>query len=135
MTTMTLKDLPAEIQDYLNTQRATLHETMKTDTPYHVCFVNKEGTRYFEAVRKSECWNDDKGHYMPFGGGSHWCVKYGKVLWDRKKQPLGNGYDYFWVLSNKTFCKAANGTVIIPICDKKAEVLEMAKKIGIFEIN
>lgn len=126
---MTLKDLPQEIQDQLLADRAKLHETKKVNNAWHVAFVNKEGTRYFEAWRKND--------FQRWSGGctsGWWRVRYGKVLWDRHIWPTGGGYDYFWVFSGKWFTKSQNGTEIPTDVHTKKEVLELAKKIGIFDI-
>ena len=127
---MTLYDLPPTIQDSLRKERLELSQKWYRNTSYEVCFVNAEGTRYFRAIRKQSAYTDDKGNYMPFGGGSVWNVSYGKILWDRKKQPLGGDYDYFWVMSGKTFTQSTNGTVIPKTVGKKSEVINIAKEIG-----
>lgn len=124
---MKLNELPIEIQNELNAKRAMLHVTEHCNTPWRVSLVNKEGTRYFLATRH----NDFAGYGSIYGW---WRVRYGKVLWDRQKQPLGNDYDYFWVLSGKTFSKSKNGTDVPREVHTKKEVLELARKIGIFEI-
>ena len=131
---MNLRDLPIEIQNDMNARRLMLHETMKVNTSYCVTFVNAEGTRYFAAYRRQHSWNDDKGNYMPFGGGSYWMCRYGKIKWDRTKQPLGNGYDYEWVLTSECFSKSTNGTEIPSEVQNKKQALEIAKQIGIFDI-
>lgn len=126
---MTLNDLPIEVQNELNAKRADLHKTEYCNTAWRVSLVNKEGTRYFLAYRRND--------FSRYSGGSiygWWVVRYGKVLWDRRKQPLGNDFDYFWVLSGKTFGKSKNGTEIPKEVHTKKEVLEIARKIGIFEI-
>ena len=126
---MKLSDLPIDIQTIMNEKRAKLWQTERCDTPWRVAFVNKEGTRYFTAYRKND--------FSRYSGGSihgWWIVRYGKVLWDRRKQQLGDGYDYFWVFSNKTFKKSANGTEIPNEVHTKQEVLALAKAIGIFDI-
>lgn len=125
---MKLSDLPLDVQTKLRQERAELYKTRHVNTPWNVAFVNKEGTRYFSAWRKND--------FAKWSGGSMhgwWCVRYGKVLWDRRKQPLGDDYDYFWVFS-ETFRKSANGTEIPREVHTKKEVLEIAKAIGIFDI-
>lgn len=126
---MNLSDLPQEIQDQLLKEREELWTTMKKNDAWNIVLVNKSGTRYFRAWRQNdfERWS---------GGSIHgwWNIRYGKVLWDRRKWPLGGGFDYFWVLSGKMFGKSKNGTEIPREVHTKKEVLEIAKKIGIFEI-
>lgn len=124
---MTLSDLPLEVQNELMEKRTKLHATEYRNTSHLVVLVNKEGTRFFEAYRK----NDFDGYGCT---GGWWKVRYGKVLWDRREQPLGNDYDYFWVNSAKTFQKSANGTEIPKTVNTKKEVIALAKAIGIFDI-
>ena len=121
---MQLSDLREDIQQQLLAERTTLCSKWKVNTPYQVCFTNAEDTRYFTAVRRQLSWNDDKGNYMPFGGGSVWHITYGKILWSRTKKPMG-GFDYIWVRSNKTFGKSANGTEIPKTLATKAEVMQL----------
>lgn len=130
---MLLTELPQNVQEQLNTERAKLHRTWKTNNAYHVRFTNLEGTRYFVADRVCENWSDDKGNYMPFGGGTHWRVRYGKILWSCKHDSL-MGTSYYWVCSKKVFGKAANGTIVPNSVATKKEVMELAKSIGIFDI-
>lgn len=129
---MRLQDLPQEVQDELNAQRVLLQEKEKRNDAYNFVVVNTEGTRYFTAHRVCECWNDDKGNYMPFGGGTHWNIRYGAVQWDRRRNPVGE-YDYFWTFG-KTYVRSANGTSIPEYLGTKKEVLALAKNIGIFNI-
>lgn len=134
---MKLTDLPTEIQNELNEKRLHLHETMKVNGAYNITLVNKEGTRYFMAHRHCIGWADQReGHTntMPFGGGTYWVIQYGAVLWDRRKNPVGE-WDYYWcVPSSKKFSKSLNGTEIPSRVGTKKEVLAIAKQIGIFKI-
>ena len=130
---MTLAELPQKIQDELNAERKQLYITMAKNDPYNITLVNEAGTRYFTARRKCESWNDDKGNYMPFGGGSHWSIAYGEVRWDRRRNPVGE-YDYFWVLSNKRYGRSKNGTEIPGRVATKKEAIAIAQAIGIFNI-
>lgn len=126
---MTLNDLDIETRNRLVKMRNELSKTWKENSAYRICFTNPEGTRYFSAIRKVISWNDDKGHYMPFGGGSYWQIKYGKIKWTTEKDPIG-GKVYLWVKSRETFSKSANSTIIPKEVKTKKEVLEIAKKIG-----
>ena len=127
----TLSELPVDIQDKLKEERTNLYKTWKRDEAYHICFTNKEGTRFFLATRKSvPSYVSDR----PFGGGSYWVVRYGKILWDSKQSPVGPVlYEYFWK-KGQCFGKAQNGTVIPNQVATKKEVLAIAKEIGIFEM-
>lgn len=131
---MTLQDLPQEIQNKLRSSRLELHNTWKCNDAYHVCFTDATGTRYFAADRVCMAWNNNHGAYMPFGGGTYWKIRYGKILWDRRKDALGYDYEYFWVRSGKIFNKSANGTDVPKTVGTKKEVMEIAKAIGIFDI-
>lgn len=126
---MKLSELPQQVQDQLLAERVKLHETRKANDAWHIAFVNEDGTRYFEAYRKND--------FTRFSGGcccGWWNIRYGKVLWDRRKQLLGDDYDYFWVFSGKMFSKSQNGTEIPRSVRTKKEVLAIAKAIGIFNI-
>ena len=131
---MLLSELPIEIQEILRAERLTLCEKWYKNTGYEVCLVNKEGTRYFYAIRKQFEYTNDRGGYMPFGGGSDWHISYGKILWDRTKQVMGNDYDYFWTKTSNLFAKSANGTIIPKRVGTKKEVIELVKAIGIFNL-
>lgn len=131
---MKLNELPQETQNELREKRAQLCKTMAMNDGYNVVFVDDTGRRYFEAHRVSIPWTNDKGGYMPFGGGTYWRVFYGAILWDWRRDPVGDK-EYFWVRSHhKIFGKSANGTIIPRIVDTKREVMEIAKAIGIFNI-
>jgi hypothetical protein len=123
-----LSELPIEIQTALCEERAKLCEKWKQNDAYNVCFTNAEGTRYFRADRIS-LPHSTSG--MSFGGGSYWKITYGKILWDTKRAPMGDSYEYFWMKSNKIFGKSTNGTIIPKRVDSKKEVMEIAKSIGI----
>ena len=94
-----------------------------------VLLYNQSGSRFFSARRHQRSWQDDKGNYMPFGGGSEWTVRYGCVGFARKKQVIG--YDYE-LAEGKLYSKSSNGTVIPSSVKTKKEVLSIAKSIGIF---
>lgn len=126
---MKLDDLDIKIKNELLEQRKELCSKWKQNSAYDICFTNTDGTRYFKAKRVVLSWNDDKGHYMPFGGGTYWQIRYGKIKWATGKNPIG-GTVYVWVQSRETFLKSANGTVIPNEVKTKKEVLEIAKQIG-----
>ena len=131
---MLLSELDQKVQEQLLSERAELSTKWYKNTPYEVSFTNLEGTRYFTAVRKQDPWNDDKGNYMPYGGGSRWHICYGKILWSTGKDPFG-GKTYFWKRTSQLFAKSSNGTVIPQSVATKKEVIEIAKRIGILVID
>lgn len=126
---MLLSQLPQEIQDKLIAERKELH-AQGCNTAYHVRFVNKEGTRFFEAYR----FNDFDGHKST---GGYWKIDYGKIVWMKRVHHIGWGFPddvkYSWV-NGQLFGKSANGTEIPKTVGSKKEVMAIAKAIGIFEI-
>ena len=129
---MTFLELPIEIQQQLNEQRINLHKKV-INTSYEIHIYNTNGTRYFSARRVQSAWYNNKGGYMPFGGGSKWIVKYGCVQFRKYRNPLG--IIEFELCDGKVFTKAANGTIISNYIDKKSDVIDLIKKIGIFDLN
>lgn len=129
---MKFNELPTDAQISLNRERDELKGKC-VNTPYVIHIYNAEGTRYFYARRISESWNDDKGHYMPFGGGSHWRLSYGAVQFEGYKNPVGER-DYR-LCDGKTYGKSVNGTVIPRVVSTKKEVLAIINQIGIFKLN
>lgn len=129
---MKLSELPAEVQQQLAQQRAELSGKC-INTAYRVELYNADGTRYFEAARCCKSWNDDKGHYMPFGGGTYWTIRYGAVQWAVRKDPLGG--KAYELCNGKQYGKSANGTEIPKSLNTKKEVLALVKSIGIFTLK
>lgn len=125
---MKFNELPIEVQEKLNAERFELYNH-QINNKYEVLLYNPSGTRYFYAKRHQNSWHDDKGNYMPFGGGSEWTVQYGCIGFSRKKQVIG--YDYE-LGRGKTFSKSANGTIIPSTVKTKKDVILLAHKIGIF---
>ena len=128
---MKLSELPQDVQNQLHKQLDKLANKHINDS-YTIHVYNSNGTRYFYAHRFQHPYYDDKGNYMPYGGGSQWKVSYGRVQFHRTKNPLGE-YEYE-LFDGKTYGKSANGTVIPSILNKKAEVIKLIKEIGIFTI-
>lgn len=126
---MTFNELPIKTQERLAQERAQLSKK-RINTAYEVHLYNAEGTRYFYARRLTKSWNDDKGNYMPFGGGSFWRIAYGRVQFEGYRNPVGER-DYR-LCDGKTYARSANGTVIPRSVDTKKEVMTIAKNIGIF---
>ena len=126
---MKFSDLSIETKQRLNCERLNLRNR-SINSAYEVLFYNQSGTRYFYARRHQDSWYDEKGNYMPFGGGSEWTVRYGCIGFARKKQVIG--YDYELV-EGKTYSKSSNGTVVPSSVKTKKEVLDIAKAIGLFD--
>lgn len=125
---MKFSELPIDTQQRLNDERSKL-SNRSINNANEVLLYNQSGSRFFSARRHQRPWQDDKGNYMPFGGGSEWTVRYGCVGFARKKQVIG--YDYELV-EGKLYSKSSNGTVIPSSVKTKKEVLSIAKSIGIF---
>lgn len=125
---MKFSELPIDTQQRLNDERLKLSNRSINDA-YEVLLYNQSGSRFFYARRHKRPWQDDKGNYMPFGGGSEWTVQYGCIGFARRKQVIG--YDYELV-KGKLYSKSSNGTVIPSSVKTKKEVLSIAKSIGIF---
>ena len=128
---MKISELPADTQQRLNDERSKLGNRM-INNAYEVLLYNQSGTRFFSARRQQSSWQDDKGNYMPFGGGSEWTIRYGRIDVVRREQVMG--YDYE-LMHGKVYSKSANGTVIPSSVKTKKEVLSIAKSIGIFNFN
>ena len=126
---MKLSELPSEVQQQLAKQRNEL-SGKRINTAYRVELYNADGTRYFEALRRCQSRNDDKGNYMPFGGGTYWTIRYGAVQWVIRKDPLGG--KAYELCNGKQYCKSANGTWIPKSLSTKKEVLALVNRIGIF---
>ena len=132
---MKFDELPMEFQEKLNKER-TMRMGVKCNMPYEVLVYNETGTRYFHAQRCCISWNDDKGHSMPFGGGTYWKIYYGAVQFHRTKNPLGM-LDYEWCLgklyTSKTFEDGSKVEIPSTVSTKK-EVLSIIKSLRIFNI-
>lgn len=129
---MKFNELPVAVQERLNRERLTLKDKNYSGA-YDIRLYNDAGTRYFSARRKQYSWNNDKGAYMPFGGGSRWYISYGCVQFERFRNPVGE-IDYR-LCDGKTYGKSANGTVIPRELGTKKEVLAVIKSIGIFNLE
>lgn len=127
---MKYSELPQEAREQLESNKASFIESNTCNNSYRVQLISENGTRYFVATRHQSSWNDNKGNYLPFGGGSTWTITYGAIQFQRVKNPVG-GYDYEWCLG-KMFGKSANGTEIPKELKTKKEVIELVNKIGIF---
>jgi hypothetical protein len=128
---MKFEELPVEVQQQLAQQRAEL-AGKRINTAYQVKLYNADGTRYIEAARCCKPWNDDKGHAMPFGGGTYWTIRYGAVQWQTRKDPLGG--KAYELCNGKHYGKSHNGVEIPNRLNTKKEVIALIKSIGIFKI-
>lgn len=128
---MKFSELPIEVQEHLNEeQKALIHKNI--NTAYKIHIYNENGTRYFVATRVCHPWNDNKGNYMPFGGGTSWNIRYGQVGFRSFRNPVGQR-DYE-LCNGKAFTKSANGTIIPASLPKKSDVINLIKAIGVFTL-
>lgn len=128
---MKFEELPQAVQDKLKADREQL-PNHRVNTAYTIELYNAIGTRYFRAQRCCRCWNDTKGNYMPFGGGTYWEISYGKVQVRAYKSCMGT--QEYELYNGKRFGQSANGTVIPTQLNTKKEVIEIINKIGIFTL-
>ena len=126
---MNITELPIEMQQQLAADRLALKTI---NNPYFVRVHNPQGTRFLEARRVCRCWQNERGAYMPFGGGSYWTIRYGVVAWKKVKDILGGGYSVE-LADGKLYGAAANGTKIPRDVHTKADVLKLIQAIGIFK--
>lgn len=126
---MNASELPIEMQQQLAADRLALKNI---STPYRVKVYNQQGTRFLEARRVCRCWQNDRGAYMPFGGGSYWTIRYGVVAWKKVKDLMGKGFSVE-LADGKLYGAAANGTKIPRDVHTKADVQKLIKAIGIFK--
>lgn len=123
-------ELPIELQNDLKNQQAAIAKK-RVNNSYEVLLYNESGTRYFWARRYQASWYKD-GKYMPYGGGSSWSIRYGKMQFRRYKNPVGTVE--VELVEGDLFNKSQNGTRIPKEVKTKAEVLAIAKQIGIFNL-
>ena len=124
---MKFNELPIEVQTQLRKDKEQ-YVSKRINDSYTVHLYSTDGTRYLYAHRHVL-----PSLYMPFGGGSYWKITYGVVQFEGYINPVG-GRDYRWCDGSKKFGKSTNGTIIPSRVETKAEVLEIAKAIGIFDI-
>lgn len=99
------------------------------NSAYEVRLYNKKSNRCFIAIRQVVA--SDKLN-LAFGGGSFWKVSYNEVQFKIKSDISGELYAETCI--GKSFSKSTNGTEICSSLNTKAEVIELAKAIGIFNI-
>ena len=122
---MKFSDLPQEIQNQLKQDRLDLYK-QNVNTPYNITIYNREGTRYLTAYRKTL-----SSSFGPFGGGSQWLIRCGKVGFRSSRDPLGG--IIYELCKGQCFNKSSNGTIIPSTLNTKKEVMELIKNIGYFE--
>lgn len=123
-------ELPVEVQERLKNEQLNLCNCSFNNS-YEILIYNQSGTRFFRAKRYQNSWQDNKGNYMPFGGGSQWIIKYGCMGFIYKKQIMGYDYELTY---GTCYNKSKNGTIIPNSVKTKKEVIEIIKSIGIFNI-
>ena len=128
---MKLNELPSKVQERLSRERIELFDHC-VNTPYLIHLYNEDGTRYLSARRCCMAWGDNKGNYMPFGGGSYWTIQYGVVQFHRYVNPVGE--IEYELCDGKTYGKSVNGTIIPRRVETKKEVIDIIKNIGIFHL-
>lgn len=128
---MIFTELPIEAQQDLLNQQAVIAK-IRINTSYEILLYSADGTRYFIARRVQSPYYDGKGHYMPFGGGSKWTIRYGRMQFRKYRTPVGT--IEYELVRGSSFKKSANGTEIPDAVETKAEVLAIAKQIGIFNL-
>lgn len=124
---MNFNELLTDVQNKLIQDRKEL-KNKNVNNAYHIELYNEEGTRYFVATRKCQAYSDNRGNYMPFGGGSVWKITYGCVQF---KSTVDFGIKTYELCSGKTYGKR-NGVEIPRTLNTKKEVMELVKKLEIF---
>jgi hypothetical protein len=126
---MTLQELPMDVQEQLRKDRLAL-KNKNTNGAYRIRLWSNDGTRYFFADRKQNVWGEWRGKPI-FDGHSYWHIRYGRVE-IKAKRMWG---DTFYELCNGVrFKKSRNGVEIPEYLDKKKDVIELIKKLEIFEL-
>lgn len=105
---MKFSELPIDVQERLNENSSTC----QTEHQYRISYLLIQYGRntLFFSTTGLKPWNDDKGHYMPFGGGTSWVIRYGCVQFKLVRNPMGQ-IDYE-LCNGKVYGKSANGTII-----------------------
>jgi len=122
---MKFSELPQDVQDVLNKKRAE-KEAAQVNTGTEILLYNPQFTRFFWAKRHSA-----PSQHWRFGGGNYWEVHYGEVVFCKTKV-CGSFTEWGWTFG-KEYGKA-NGVTIPKEVGRKAEIVEIIKGIGIFDI-
>lgn len=126
---MTLQELPIDVQEQLRKDRLALKKK-NVNGAYQIILYSNDGTRYFIAKRKQPTRGEWKGKPI-WDGRSYWHIRYG-IVEVKAKRMWG---DIFYELCNgQRFCKSRNGVEIPEYIDKKKDVIELIKKLEIFEL-
>lgn len=126
---MKFSELAKQVQERLVKEKNNLH-SKNINTSYEVLVYNEAGSRFFNAKRVQSSWQDNRGSYMPFGGGSKWILRYGEVGFRTYRNPVGEMDAELCM--GRLFGKSSNGTSIPKSVDTKKEVLAIIDQIGIF---
>jgi hypothetical protein len=126
---MKFSELAKQVQERLVKEKNNLH-SKNINTSYEVLVYNEAGSRFFNAKRVQGSWQDNRGSYMPFGGGSKWILRYGEVGFQTYRNPFGEMDAELCM--GRLFGKSSNGTSIPKSVGTKREVLAIIDQIGIF---
>lgn len=126
---MKFSELAKQVQERLVKEKNNLH-SKNINTSYEVLVYNEAGSRFFNAKRVQSSWQDNRGSYMPFGGGSKWIIQYGEVGFLTYRNPFGEMDAELCM--GRLFSKSSNGTSIPKSVGTKREVLAIIDQIGIF---
>lgn len=126
---MKFSELAKQVQERLVKEKNNLH-SKNINTSYEVLVYNEAGSRFLNAKRVQGSWQNNRGSYMPFGGGSKWILRYGEVGFQTYRNPFGEMDAELCM--GRLFSKSSNGTSIPKSVGTKREVLAIIDQIGIF---
>lgn len=126
---MTFQELPMEVQEQLRKDMLAL-KNKNTNGAYHIRLWSNDGTRYFFADRKQPTRGEWKGKPI-WDGRSYWHIRYGRVDFISKRMW---GEVWYELCNGVRFKKSRNGVEIPEYLDKKKDVIELIKKLEIFEL-
>lgn len=126
---MKFSELSKEIQEKLIKEKKNIR-SKNINSSYEVLVYNEAGSRFFNARRVQDSFQDNRGNYMPFGGGSKWNIQYGEIGFRTYRNPCGEMDAELCM--GRLFGKAKNGTQIPKSVGSKKEVLALIDQIGIF---
>jgi len=123
---MKFSELPQSIQAELNEKRER-REKSQLNTATEILLYNPQFTRYLWAKRHSY-----PSQYSRFGGGNYWEVEYGEIVFC-KSRVFEDLIEWDWGFGKKY--GKVNGIEIPKQIDKKAQIIEIINKIGLFDIK
>jgi hypothetical protein len=126
---MKLQDLPIDVQEKLRKDMLAL-KNKNENGAYRIQLYSNDGTRYFIAKRKQPTrgeWRDKP----IWDGRSYWHIRYGRVDFRSKRMW---GEVWYELCNGQRFNKSRNGVEIPEYLDKKKDVIELIKKLEIFEL-